>query len=198
MAGRIDWSSFVQKIYEAFDQKVNDMVYESVMAAAKTVTPADQFVKTIDFSTKDTARDKIITLAEDVQAANGTDVVIMGTKSALARLNGLSDVQWISESMKDERHTTGRIALFEGITLVEIPQVFKINTTTRAIDEKTLLVMPQADNRFIKIYNEGEAVVTEVADQATNADMTLEYEYQQKMGVATIINRKFGTITIDN
>ena len=33
MAGRIDWAKFVQKIYEAFDKKINDMVYEAVMSA---------------------------------------------------------------------------------------------------------------------------------------------------------------------
>ena len=52
--------------------------------------------------------------------------------------------------------------------------------------------MPLADNKFIKIYDEGEAQVKEVSDGDTNMDKTIEYEYQQKMGVATIINRKFG------
>ena len=195
MAGRVDWAAFVQKVYEAFDKKVNDMVYEAVMAVGSKITPSAQFVKTIDFAAS-TAKDEIITLAEDVQAANGTDVVIMGTKSALSKLTGLSEVNWISDSMKEERHTTGRIAIFEGITLVEIPQVFKANTTTRAIDEKKLFVMPQADNKFIKIYNEGESQIKEVSDSSTNADMTIEYEYMQKLGVATIVGRKFGVITI--
>ena len=52
--------------------------------------------------------------------------------------------------------------------------------------------MPLADNKFIKIYDEGEAQVKEVSDGDTNMDKTIEYEYQQKMGVATIINRRFG------
>ena len=56
--------------------------------------------------------------------------------------------------------------------------------------------MPVADNKFIKIYDEGEAQVKEVSDGNTNVDKTIEYEYQQKMGVAVIVNRKFGTYTI--
>ena len=52
--------------------------------------------------------------------------------------------------------------------------------------------MPVADNKFIKIYDEGEAQVKEVSDGNTNMDKTIEYEYQQKMGVATVIQRKFG------
>ena len=56
--------------------------------------------------------------------------------------------------------------------------------------------MPVADNRFIKIYNEGESQIREVNDSATNMDMTIEYEYQMKMGVATIIGKKFGMWTM--
>lgn len=195
MAGKIDWAKFVQKVYEAFDKKINDMVYTSVMAAGAKVTPVAQFSKTgaVSAQTKDT----IMGLVEDVQAANGSEVVIMGTKSALAKLNNITETQWISESMKEERHTTGRIALWEGVRLVEIPQAFAPNdTTVKLVDNTKLLVMPVADNRFIKIYNEGEAIVKEVSDSSTNMDMTIEYEYQQKMGVATVIGRKFGCYTI--
>ena len=192
MAGRIDWAAFVQKIYEAFDKKINDMVYEAVMAAGNKVLPTSQFTKTGAL-----VKDTLLTLCEDVQAATGDEVVIMGTKTALSKLTALADVQWISNSMKEERHTTGRLGLFEGIRLVEIPQSFAPNdTTTKQVDNNKLLIMPVADNRFIKIFNEGEPRFYEVADSATNMDMTFEYEYQMKMGVATVIGKKFGMWTI--
>lgn len=191
MAGRIDWATFVQKIYEAYDKMVNDMVYSAVMAAGDKVLPSSQFSKTGALSTA--TKDQFMTLIEDVQAANGTEVVIMGTKSALSKLNALEDVNWISNDMKEERHTTGRLGIFEGVRLVEIPQRFANNdTSTKLVDNTKLLIMPVADNRFIKIYNEGDAQIKEVSDGTTNMDMTIEYEYQIKMGVATVINRKFG------
>ena len=56
--------------------------------------------------------------------------------------------------------------------------------------------MPIGDNKFIKMYEEGDAQMNEVTDGNTNLDMTIEYEYQQKMGVATVINKKFGQIKI--
>ena len=121
----------------------------------------------------------------------------MGTKTALSKLTALADTDWISASMKEERHTTGRLGIWEGVRLVEIPQSFAPNdTTTKLVDNNKLLVMPVADNKFIKIYDEGEAQVKEVSDGNTNVDKTIEYEYQQKMGVAVIVNRKFGTYTI--
>ncbi len=191
MAGRIDWAGFVQKIYEAFDKKINDMVYASVMAAGEQVLPTSQFCKTgkIEAATKD----ELMTLIEDVQMATGDEVVIMGTKSALAKLSNLEDITWVSDAMKNERHTTGRLGLFEGIRLVEIPQRFANNdTTTKLVDNTKLMIMPVADNKFIKIYNEGDAQIKEVSDGTTNMDKTIEYEYQLKMGIATIIGKKFG------
>ena len=189
MAGRIDWAAFVQKIYEAFDKKMNDMIYKAVMDAGDKVLPTSQFTKTGEL-----VRDTMIELVEDVQTANGCEAVIMGTKTALAKLSTLTDTQWISNNMKDERYTTGRLGLWEGIRLVEIPQAFAPNDTSKKlVDNNRLLVMPVADNRFIKVYNEGDAQIKEVSDKDVNMDMTLEYEYQMKMGVATVIGRKFGT-----
>lgn len=195
MAGKVDWAGFIQKIYEAFDKKVNDMVYTSLMEAGSKVLPTDQFTKTGELSS--TTKDSLIELIEDVQAATGDEVVIMGTKAALSKLNAVTDVNWISSGMKEERHTTGKLGIWEGTRLVEIPQRFAPNdTTTKLVDNKKLLIMPVADNRFIKIYNEGESQIREVNDSATNMDMTIEYEYQMKMGVATIIGKKFGMWTM--
>lgn len=192
MAGKVDWANFIQKIYQAFDKKVNDMVYAAVMSAGNKVAPTNQFTKTGSLN-----KDTLITLVEDVQAANGVEAVIMGTKTALSKLTALADTDWISNSMKEERNTTGRLGIWEGVRLVEIPQSFAPNdTTTKLVDNTKLLVMPLADNKFIKIYDEGEAQVKEVSDGDTNMDKTIEYEYQQKMGVATVIQRKFGMYTM--
>ena len=193
MAGRVDWATFVQKIYEAFDKKMNDMLYSAVMAAGEKIVPKSQFVKTGSLST-----DTVITLADDIQRATGEEVVIMGTKAALSKLNALEDIQWVSDGMKNERHTTGKIGIFMGIKLVEIPQAYAPNTTASVlVDNNKLLFMPVGDNKFIKLYNEGEAQVREVSDGTTNMDGTMEYEYQMKMGVATVIGKKFGVWTIE-
>lgn len=197
MSGRVDWAGFIQKIYEAFDKKVNDMVYEALMAAGTKLPNQTQFNKTAPLSAD--TKDTLITLVEDVQAATGDEVVIMGTKAALSKLTALSDVSWISDAMKEERHTTGRLGIWEGTRLVEIPQRFAPNdTSTRLVDNNKLLIMPVADNRFIKVYDEGEAVITEVSDASTHMDMTIDYEYQQKMGVATVIGKYFGVWNISS
>ena len=49
MAGAFDWAAFVQKIYEAFDLKVNSMLYEAVMAAGDKVDDRFGYLDRFDF-----------------------------------------------------------------------------------------------------------------------------------------------------
>lgn len=172
------------------------MVYKATMSAGSEVLPSAQFNKTgaLSASTKPT----FIELVEDVETANGTGVVVMGTRTALSKLQAiLIDPQWATDGMKEEMRATGRVSIAEGITMVEIPQAFAPNDTSKKlVDNTKLLVMPVADNRFIKIYNEGDAQIKEVNDNETHNDETIDYEYKLKMGVGTVIGRKFGVWNI--
>lgn len=192
MAGRIDWAAFIEKIYEAFDKLVNDMVYQTLMSAGDKVMPTSQFTKSGQMN--ESSYDTFMELIEDVQTATGEEVVIMGTKTALSKLRGLGSVDWISSEMKNERYTTGRLGLFEGVRLYEIPQAFAPNDTSiKLVDNTKLLIMPVGDNKFIKLYNEGDSQMVDSQDPNVNRDMSIEAEYQQKLGIAAIINKKFGT-----
>ena len=191
MSGAIDFAEFIQKVYEAIDKKFNAMIFSTFGTLGTYLPAGGQWVKSspLTAATKDT----FLQLLQDVETANGTEVVIMGTKFALAKLTALEDVNWISEDMKKERNTTGRVGYFMGYRLVELPQVFADNdTTTRLISNDVLYVMPAADNKFIKVFDEGDADVKQVEDNTTNTDMTIEYMVQYKMGVAVIVGRMFG------
>lgn len=120
LCGLEDFATFITKIYEAIDRFVNEAIYQTLIdAAEKLPGGADgvgQWVKTgaLDANTRNT----LIQLVEDVQMATGaSEVVIMGTRAALAKVTGLQNVEWISNEMKNERHTTGRMAMWEGIRL---------------------------------------------------------------------------------
>ena len=96
--------------------------------------------------------------------------------------------------MRNERHTTGTLGQFEGIRLMAIPQVNEQGTRNKKLDNKKLLLMPiDADNKPIKLVNEGEAIVKQINDGETNQDMTYEYELMQKLGINVVINQLFGT-----
>lgn len=196
MTGLEDFSTFITKIYEAIDRFVNEAIYQALMDAAEKLPGgtdgAGQWVKTGDLD--DNTRSTLIQLVEDVQMATGAnEVVIMGTRSALSKVTGLQNVDWISDDMKNERHTTGRLGIWEGIRLVEIKQGFALNDTSKKlVDDKRLFIMPVMDNKFIKLVNKGEDQLREVQEKTLNQDMTYDYRYMFEMGVGVIINLIFG------
>ena len=126
------------------------------------------------------------------------DVIIIGVKGSLGKLRSLGDTQWISNEMKNELYTTGRLGFFEGVKLIEIPQSFIANTTTRQIDSTNsqLFVMPVTDNKFIKLIYSGDAQIKETNDSTVNQDMTSEYYFIQRYGIATVIRTLFGAVTL--
>lgn len=196
LVGLEDFSTFVTKLYEAIDRYINETIYQAMMDAAEKLpggaSGSGQWVKT--GALNDTTRDTLIQLVEDVQMATGAnEVVIMGTKSALSKVTGLQNVDWISNDMKTERHTTGRLGMWEGIRLVELKQGFALNDTSKKlVDDKVLFIMPLMDNKFIKVVNEGDPEMRQVQENTANQDMTYDYRYMFKMGVGVIVNLIFG------
>ena len=191
MTGAIDWSEFIQRVYEALDHKLNAMIFATFKNIQNYLPAGGQWSKSSQLTAQ--TLDTFLQLLQDVETANGSDVVIMGTRFALAKLTKLEDVTWISEDMKKERNTLGRVGYFMGYKMVEIPQVFADNdTTTRLVDNDYLYIMPVADNKFIKVFDEGDVLVKEVTDNTVNTDMTYEYMVQLKMGIAAVVGRMFG------
>lgn len=199
LTGAEDFATFVTKLYEAVDKFVNESIWQAMQSAAAQLpggaTGSGQWVKTGALTEAEKA--VFMQLIEDVQMATGMDVVIMGTKTALSRLEGIQDIDWVSEDMRVQRNTTGRIGYFEGIRLVEIKNGFRLNdTANRLVDDKQLLIMPVGDNKFIKVVNEGNPEMRQVNDNTVNQDMTYDYRYMFKMGVGVQISLLFGVYNI--
>ena len=199
LTGAEDIATFVTKLYEAVDRFVNESIYQAMLSAAEKLPGGaggnGQWVKTGDLN--ETTKGTFVQLIEDVQMATGMEVVIMGTKTALSKLEGMQDINWVSEDMKVQRNTTGKIGYWEGIRLVEIKQGFRLNDTTqKLVDDKQLFIMPVGDNKFIKMVNEGQPEMRQVNDNTTNLDMTYDYRYMFKFGVAVMIGLLFGVWNI--
>lgn len=190
MAGRRDFANMITKVYEAFDRKINDMIYEAFMSA-DTKLPTDLKIK------GKLEADKLIEKVQDLETDTGKEIVICGTRAAISKVIALSPSAWISDEMRNERHTTGTLGQFEGIRLMVIPQVNEQGTRNKKLDNSKLLLMPvDPDNKPIKLVNEGEAIVKQINDGETNQDMTYEYELMQKLGINVVINQLFATYEI--
>ena len=196
LLGRKDWSELVDATSRAFQIQVQNDMFTEVMAAGDKLPTNEQFNVTRELDAANKARfDEHIA---DVSAANGgVDVVIMGLKTDLKKLNTLADIEWISEDQKKQVAEMGRLGSYEGTTLVEIPQRFALNDVTKKlIPAGKLLIMPNVDNRFVKFVDVGETEIVEVTEKAQRKDDFMTYEVQREMGVATIIDRYFGVWNI--
>lgn len=187
LTGVEDFGALIAKIQEAVDVYINETLFNALSNAASNL--GSQWSKTGAMNA--TVLD---TLVEDVSIASGnTDVVIMGTKAALAPIYALNTVQWASDDIKNEKYLTGRFGYYNGIRLLELPQYFKKgDTTQRLLKDDAIYVMPVGIEPMIKLVYEGDTRTYQVTDPQVNRDMTYEYETQTKLGCGVITNRKFG------
>lgn len=146
--------------------------------------------------------DHIIELVESLNG--GVPVVIMGTKTALKKMNGLVNnntaVNWMAPSQKEAIAHTGILGDYEGTDLLEMPQRYNLSDLSAAtgglIDNTKLFIMPVGeDNKFIKYINGGETIL-EVNEIGATLNDQQTYEIQRKLGVGTVLTRYFGVWTI--
>ena len=192
LAGRIDWGRFVEKVYEAFDYEVKSMVYDTFMDSKDHVP--SEFKETGSFD-----RSNLRSIINHVKAATGREsCIIAGTNNAVGELVENVNTDWVSDNMKDERNRYGIIRTWEGNEILEIPQVHKRNSFDFKIDDDKLIILPAGEDvRPVKIVNEGDPIVKEVSDGTQNMDMSFEYMYFHKIGVAVVFNVLYGIYEIE-
>lgn len=195
MAGHENWSKLVGAIAKAFTEKINSEIYAAFVGAASQLPT--QFQVNIDTASADAGREALIDLISDVERSTGYEPIIVGTKSGLAKLRKLDEINWISNNMKQELYETGKQGLWYGTNLIELKQVNKVNTTEKILDDTKLMILPRTtDNKFIKMVNEGTALVRQISNNVDNQDMSYDYRYIQRFGIAVVIGLKFGVATI--
>ncbi len=191
LAGRLDWVDFVRKVEEAFKIQMAEEMYTKFMNAGTYLPPA--FTHTGSFS-----EDEMERIIQNVQASNNATPVIAGTRNALRQIIGSysgGNSFLVSDKMKDEINTRGVIQTWNGVPLLEIPQIFKRNTFDFAIDDKKLLVLP-ANTKPVKVVREGEPIIIEEGTGTVNKDMSLEYSLIMEYGVDIIFGSLFGSYTL--
>lgn len=175
------------KMQESIQKDIDARIY-SAFNGAGTYLPSE-FQESGSFT-----KDNMLELVQKVQTASQKTVRIAGTKQALAKLDSLISSEWISNEMKEEKHTTGRIKVWEGINTVEIPQTFTHGTYDFKVDDNVLYVLPE-NFKPIKLYFEGDTRSRELKDKDTE-DMTLDYQVQTKLGVGVVFDTLFATYTV--
>lgn len=200
LVGQEDWAMLTQKIADAFVTAVQNEVYAQVMNAKNSLPVKTGFQGNGSLSAE--SKEKFDAVIDNVAAANGSDVVIMGTKTALRQLNKLAEpgtngVNWIANSQKEAVAHSGILGDYEGNVMVEIPQRFADRgLSKKLIDDKAILIMPNVtDNKFVKMVDQGETEINEVTDKGEASgryDDVMKYEMTRDFGVAVVVGRQFG------
>ena len=195
LVGQDDWAALVNAVAVAFQNEIMNQIYTQFVGAINKL-PVIPTLKGNGVLVKATF-DEII---ENVEAINGTGAIIMGTKSALKQLNGLTSVDWRTESQKESVAAMGRLGSYEGTTLVEIPQRFANKAMTeKMFDDKQILIFPDTLDKFVKMVDQGETEIYEITNKGEEYgrwDDVMKYEMTRGFGIGVQLGRYFGSWTL--
>jgi hypothetical protein len=179
---------------------MNRYLYDALYAALRGAKEnlGANWVKSgaIDAANKST----LVKLCQDISMATGSEVTIFGARTALSSLTAMADVNWAPTSVKEEYYRNGGVlGNFEGFKVAEIGQGLKRGASINSasveyqLDTDRLYIIPTGvAEKFIKLVNYGETMVSQVTDKDTNRDMSQEYEVLYKMGINVILSTVFG------
>lgn len=182
LAGRIDFSKFVEGVAKAFKDYITDAAYAAINGlSAATEGLSDTYV-----IGGTPGEDDIVALIEHVEAATGKPARIIGTKAALRKL----DPALVGELYKDDMYKLGYFGNFNGTPCIRMNQAHKPGTEVFALNDGKIWIIA-GDDKPIKVVNEGEGLLID-RDPTLNADLTQEYVYGQPIGVGVIVAQKLG------
>ena len=185
-SGAITIDVLLTKMTEAFVRHADTLVAVEFNDASVNLPAAFHTAASLE-------KNEMTELILKVKTASRKNIYIMGTEMAVAQLNDLAEVKYSNE-MINEVYSTGRLGKWMGNTVVEIPQAFTPGTYDWAVDNDSLLIVPEKD-KFIKFVDEGETRSQDKSEQ-DNEDQTLSWQVQRKMGAMAVFGSQFGKYTI--
>ena len=180
IAGRINWTSMVDRVAKSFEHQIVKNIVEGIQTAYSAVHTNLKISGSIDDA-------KLAELINKVEGATGQKVAIYGTKSALAQING---IEALEDNMKDKRNF-GYVKVFEGTQCIELPNTYNVSDNAWAINNKLLLVIP-AQEKIVRVGFEGQALVHEATDNTARKDQQIEYLFERGCHLGVLTTKVFG------
>lgn len=186
LAGEINWQSYIDRVALSFSNKMQHQIYDAFTQSYDGLRATRKVSGTYD-------EDKLVDLAELVSVASGgKSVAVYGTRSALRTISRGAD---LSSSMKDEMNKVGYLGTVGGLDLIAIPQAFKAGKEEFALDNKSLLVLPQGE-KIVSVVLEGQSIVTD-KDPLTNNSLQKEFLTLKKYGLQVAQASVYGMYKIN-
>lgn len=114
-------------------------------------------------------------------AANGKKATVIGTASAIRKLEGLEK----SSKAQDDLYNLGYVGSYFARPVVAVPQKHKAGTSTFLTDSNVLTLIA-GDEKPIKLVYEGDGLIIE-GDRLGNADLTQDYLYAESYGIGLVV-----------
>lgn len=185
--GKIDFVDMIQRVAKSVEHTLMRIIVKAIENAYVPVGNEKYgFAGTY-------SDDEVLRVAENVQAKTGLRPVIYGSKSALANLRKSSAALW-SEAEKEEVRRAGHVGLFNGYDVVEIPN-FMDNKDELVLNQNVLFIIPDG-TKIVKLLNEGQAEIHQVAEQHARADQQIEYQFMQRFQLGVLKSNVYGVIVI--
>lgn len=186
LSGRVDFNTFVDKIGKALAQKTLHCVYDAFAG----ITSSTAGLNSTYVISGTYAEDDLLGLIEHVEASTGMTAKIIGTKTALRKVNTAT----VSDEAKSDLYNVGYYGKFNGTDMIAVKQQHKAGTDTFVLSDSTIYVIA-GDDKPIKVVDEGEGLLS-VTDPLQNADFTQEYLAGMMIGVGLLFNEKIGVYTL--
>lgn len=188
--GNITLPDFMARMQSAMQRDIDERIFMTFNGIGTYLPEA--FKETGAY-----VREIMLDIIQRVQIASQSDVILAGTKTALANIAEGIDANWISHDQKEEMATKGALLNLTGLGVValEIPQVMRHASYDFKVDNKSIFVIP-ANERPIKFFYEGDVRARDLTEQTTN-DQTIDSQVQVKVGQAVIMSSLFGKYTIE-
>jgi hypothetical protein len=183
LANRVDWNKMVDKVQLSFQTQIATDIYNALTVGYNALAAPYKATGSWD-------RVAMLNLVQHVKAATKRNVTVFGTLVALQ--NATPFMVAYNGSAIEQRNALGFYRVIDGVTYQEIEQAHTPGTDNFAIGDNFLLVVPQGEEKIIKLVDEGTPQITETSmQQTTNADKSIEYTFEKKYGVGVITTTRY-------
>lgn len=197
--GRADFAEMVDRMYRSIDQYRTAGLFHAFMGLDASLPTDLKYETPVTEATKD----NIIDFIEGVKAISNKDVLLVGPRVAIQKLQSTINYNMFSDSMKDEKNKNGILGFWEGYEALALNRVNLPGTRDSifsADDNKKIFVLPiDPDFKPIKRVNEGDVIYTEHGlDGNGNIDMTASADIRYQEGVGIVADDNYGVIIASN
>lgn len=188
LAGRVDWAALIAKVQRSFNAQIAADIYGAITTAYNGLAAPYLYNGSAD-------RTELITLVNHIEAATDRQAVVYGTKLALQ--NFAPEFVATAGNMVESRNELGYFEVIDGTKFVMIRQAHTPGTDNFAIGDNFVLVVPQGEEKIVKMVIEGQPLIEETSSQMTmNADRSIEYSFQEKYGVGVVTATRYGAYVL--